>query len=444
MWDESGMLTPLRAPGPASELTDQTDRAPSVGLRLQEFDTMPDAYQEDELYPGDNQTSLVRGQGETEEDLEEHDPAEFQAALSSTDWTVETLVSQMRKGRIDLNPRFQRRNAWVDVRKSRLVESVVLRYPIPQLVLAEQPDSPGNYFVIDGKQRLLSLRQFCADPSVPEDGDFEPLKIRGLEVLTDLNGRTWPEIEVDSPSIAAKFENHTIRTVFISQWRSTDLLLSMFLRLNTGSVTLSPQELRQALKPGPFSDWLDERSIASAGLKRLLNNEQPDRRMVDAELLLRHLSLTCSPIEYRGNLKRFLDDSTGTFNEDWSAWEPELERQLGELEEAILFAYEIFPEEAVCRKWTKDRFERPFNRAIFDIEMLSFADPSVRDAARSYGDELLAEFKTLCSRGRAFPAAITSTTKTLKAYKTRFDAWHTVLRSVTGTTFEKPQTVYWK
>lgn len=386
--------------------------------------------------------ALVKGQGETEQDLESADPEEFQAAVSSTDWTVETLVSQMRKGRIDLNPRFQRRNAWVDLRKSRLIESVILRYPIPQIVLAEQPDAPGTFFVIDGKQRLLSLRQFCAVPGSAEDADFAPLQLKGLEVLEDLNGVKWDELEAEHPDLSAKLENHTIRTVFISQWNSEDLLLSMFLRLNTGSVTLSPQELRQALKPGKFSDWLDISSIESPGLRRLLGSDQPDRRMVDAELLVRHLGLTRSPIQYRGNLKRFLDDTTGAFNEDWSYWEEQVEEGLAELELAIECAFDLFPEDAVCRKWTKDRWERPFNRAIFDFQILAFTDPAVRAAATGRGEDLIGEFKQLCMRGRKFPQAITSTTKTPDAFKTRIDAWHKVVAKVTGTSFTKPVAIY--
>src|SRR5262249_48675560 len=84
------------------------------------------------------------------------------ASVSATDWTIETIVQQMRKGRIDLNPKFQRRAAWTDQTKSRFVESAILNYPIPQVVLAERLERPGHFFVIDGKQRLLALRQFYA------------------------------------------------------------------------------------------------------------------------------------------------------------------------------------------------------------------------------------------------------------------------------------------
>jgi hypothetical protein len=71
--------------------------------------------------------------------LGERDVSSFaDAVLYSTDWTVETIISQLTKGNIELNPRFQRRDAWTMKGKGRFIESVILGLPIPQLVLAEK------------------------------------------------------------------------------------------------------------------------------------------------------------------------------------------------------------------------------------------------------------------------------------------------------------------
>src|SRR5438552_1026738 len=74
-----------------------------------------------------------------------------------TDWTAATIVDQLRRQTIYLDPAFQRRDAWTDDRKSRFIESLILGLPIPQLVLAEKKRDKGKFIVIDGKQRLLSL-----------------------------------------------------------------------------------------------------------------------------------------------------------------------------------------------------------------------------------------------------------------------------------------------
>jgi hypothetical protein len=123
---------------------------------------------------------------EDESDLANATPqAVAGAVLAATDWTAETILTQLRRGNIDLNPRFQRRDAWrTPSRKSRFIESIILGLPIPQIVLAERQDRRGAYVVIDGKQRLLALRQFAAET----DEEFERLTLEGLEVRGDLNG----------------------------------------------------------------------------------------------------------------------------------------------------------------------------------------------------------------------------------------------------------------
>jgi Protein of unknown function DUF262 len=153
------------------------------------------------------------------------------AVLWATDWTIETLYGQLSKGNIELNPEFQRREAWNDTKKSRFIESVLLGFPIPQIVLAERKGKTGAYVVIDGKQRLLSIRRFCASES---DSEFRPFKLTGLNIRTELNGLTFDEVKATA-SLADEvraFENQTIRTTIIRNWPSENFLYTVFLRLN--------------------------------------------------------------------------------------------------------------------------------------------------------------------------------------------------------------------
>src|SRR4051812_41918067 len=103
---------------------------------------------------------------EFDTDVDEQDVAEELSAgsnaavVTGTDWTTETVVSQLKKGNIQLTPRFQRRDAWKKDRKSRFIESLIVGLPIPQIVLAESKSERGKFIVLDGKQRLLALLQF--------------------------------------------------------------------------------------------------------------------------------------------------------------------------------------------------------------------------------------------------------------------------------------------
>lgn len=130
--------------------------------------------------------------GESEEDIPEGlDKVVSKAVLWSTDWTIETIFSQLTKGNIELNPEFQRREAWNDEKKSLFIESILIGLPIPQIVLAERKDRPGSYLVIDGKQRLLTLRKFCANS---KDKAFIPFGLKGLTIRSDLNGSTLEDL----------------------------------------------------------------------------------------------------------------------------------------------------------------------------------------------------------------------------------------------------------
>ncbi|MFB8230656.1 DUF262 domain-containing protein [Cellulosimicrobium sp. NPDC055967] len=385
---------------------------------------------------------LVPDQGEDEGDFTDP-PSTFRASIGGRDWTVETLVSQMRKGRINLDPSFQRRNAWLGNRKSKLLESIMLGFPIPQIVLAETPGNPGHFFVLDGKQRLLALRQFFVDPTDERDAAFTPLRLTGLEVLPELNRKDLATLEKTHASLVAAIENHSIRTVALTDWNSERLLLSLFLRLNTGSVALSPQELRQALVHGEFTRWLDEKSGDLPELRRVLNNEHPDRRMVDAELLLRHLAFSSSPIEYRGNLKQFLDDTSKFFNSNWQIHRNVAEHALDNFARGLSVGMEVL-REGFARKWSpspnadEGRYERALNRAVFDVQVHSLSFEEVRRALPNHAPEVIRRYRESCETNDAFVRAISATTKTVEAFVTRHRVWQEIISETTGVEYPLP------
>ncbi|NUK35068.1 DUF262 domain-containing protein [Streptomyces lunaelactis] len=385
----------------------------------------------EEMLPVDSES------GESEEDVIDRLTA-ARASISATDWTIETIVTQMRKGRIDLNPKFQRRAAWTNPTKSRFVESAILSYPIPQIVLAEKPDRPGHYFVIDGKQRLLALRQFYAGEGSDKDTGFEPFKITGTSILESVRGFDIKKLEDQRADLFDAFENHTIRTVSIKGWESEAFLYTLFLRLNTGSVPLSPQELRQALVPGDFVNFVDEQSGISPGLQHLLGNKGPDRRMIDAEMLVRYLGFRNSAVPYRGNLKDFLDKTCVHFNKYWASSAQSIIGQLSDMERAIDAARQIFSDEGACHKWSGVRWERSLNRAVFDVQIYALSDMRVRDVALGRSEEVRDAFKRLCVEDDKFVAAVTSTTKSIEATRNRFDIWNRELGSVLGIPVQRP------
>ena len=207
--------------------------------------------EKDDALPVDQQEDL--------DDLALEENWYFGATLWSTDWTTETIISQLKKRNFNLTPKFQRRNAWSDLRKSLFIESLFLGLPVPQLILAEDKNKKGSFIVIDGKQRLLALRQFVSDAkSTNSDTQFETLFLKGLGEKKSLNNKNYEMLKDEGSDEINTFDNQSIRTVVIRNWKDDKYLHAVFLRINTGSVQLSPQELRQALYPGDFSNFIDD------------------------------------------------------------------------------------------------------------------------------------------------------------------------------------------
>jgi hypothetical protein len=370
---------------------------------------------------------------ESEEDLSGITKSTLRhAVVFSTDWTTEVLINQLSKGNIDLDPAFQRRDAWNVKRKSLFIESLIAGIPIPQIVLAEKGNSKGSFLVIDGKQRLLSIQRFTK--VVDEQ---EPFALEGLRLRSDLNGYTYKDLKGLKADLNA-FENQTIRTVVIRNWKKEDLLYLIFHRLNSETLPLSPQELRQALHPGPFLTYCDKHSQSSNALKKILNLKKPDFRMRDIELLVRYFAFRNFAPSYRGNLKKFLDNACEHLNRRWKVSQGRIQTQAEDFEDAVKLAYEIF-DGSPFRKWEDGQYEPRFNRAIFDVVVYFFADRKIRNAASSQQAAVLSAFKRLCTRDSSFIRAVESTTKSKSATITRFNHWAQALTRAIGIKVAPPK-----
>lgn len=359
------------------------------------------------------------------------------AVIWSTDWTTGTIVNQMDKGTIDLKPKFQRREAWDDKRKSRFIESIILGLPIPQIILAERKDKKGTYIVIDGKQRLLSIRQFF---SKTDNEIFPRLRLKGLDSLDNLNNCSFIDIQAD-PSLedfATIVENQPIRTIVIKNWPNEAFLYNVFLRLNTGSLPLAPQELRQALHPGMFIDFSDQFSIESNQIKRVLNLDEPDYRMRDIELVIRFYSFKYFINTYNGNLKKFFDRTVEQLNESFNAREAEIVASSLELNNAIDFTYNIWGDNAF-RKWKDGAYQGRFNRAIYDIMVYYFSDPNLRQAAINNSALIEERFRTLSTTNNEFLNSFETSTKNMTPTNTRYSVWGNALNEICGTQVEIPK-----
>lgn len=359
-------------------------------------------------------------------DLERPDDlSQYDIAVAARDWTVETVVSQVQQGNIDLDPAFQRRNAWRDSRRSRLLESFILGFPVPQIVLAENPHRRRSYIVIDGKQRLMTVAGFF----LPEFRDYwtKP-RFTGLKTLDKLNHVTIEEFQ-SSASYAQerrRLLNADIRTTVIAGFEDESVLYDIFYRINTGSVPLSSQELRQALHRGPFSQFLLERTSNPNPIWDVLRVDQPDPRLRDVELLLRLISWRLFAPSYQGNMKPFLDTTMDNLNKNWRSRQDEVDDLASQIFEGARTLVDALGRYA-GRKRKDGRYQTQLNRAVFEVQTYYLSLGSVRRAVDKNPAAFRDAFKELFKQAD-FVASVESTTKSIENYRVRFSSFSKMLR----------------
>lgn len=330
--------------------------------------------------------------------------------LYTLDWSVQSLLERIGST-FDISPAFQRRDAWDRTRKSLYIESLMAGLPVPQIVLAEDRELRGRFIVLDGKQRLVTMKQF-ASPSLT----FPSFRLRGLQFLPELDGKTFDEIfsSMETSEYAEAFLAQPVRTIVVRNWKRVEVLYHIFVRLNQGSVSLSPQELRQALFPGQFTRWIDERSAKSTPIQGARRLKREDFRMRDAEMLLRYVALEDSLETYGGNLRSFLDDACATGNKKWPTRADHYAALADRCEQSIGSVFEVFGENSFLR-FDGERYVRRFNIAVFDAMTVVFSDPAVAAIHPLPAAELQAAYERLSIENETFHRSLISTTKTTSA-----------------------------
>ena len=344
----------------------------------------------------------------------------------SRDWTIETIYNQIILGNIDLNPNFQRRNAWTDEKRSKLIESIVMGYPVPEIVLAENPVKKRSYIVIDGKQRLLTIAGFINNSKYSY---WDRPKLKKLDVRKELNGLGYEDINID---VRREFDNSSLRCTVITGFSDIQVLYDIFYRLNSGSVSLSTQELRQSLIPGDFANYLLEITNEKQPIHDVMNIEGPDRRFRDIEIVLRLISFIKYPRNYNGNLKKFLDESMKCISDNWNAEKEDVTIIYEKINGAIGLLNKMFGEyKLIGRKYEGDKMLSRFNKVLFEVEVFFFLH--LDNSVEAYKDVFKSNLKQLCSEDAAFKDSIESSTKNMDNYRIRYSKFQDMVNRTFNT-----------
>lgn len=252
---------------------------------------------------------------------------EYDIIASPNDFNVSSYFSFIESGAIVI-PGFQRNYVWDLRRASKLVESVLMGLPIPQIFLYEA--GRNRFLVIDGQQRLMTIYYFMKGRFPKRDarsrirtlfndkGRLDPVDLENDELFSTFR-LAFSSDGVESPyqgmtysglgELKPTFDLRTIRNIIVKQVRPDDdksSIFELFNRLNTGGVNLSQQEIRMSLFYGPF---------IRATVK--MNEEQewrdvlggsPDQRQKDVEVILRMFALAARYETFKKPLSKFIND----------------------------------------------------------------------------------------------------------------------------------------
>ncbi|MCS2337072.1 MULTISPECIES: DUF262 domain-containing protein [unclassified Bacteroides] len=347
----------------------------------------------------------------------------------SRDWTVATILNQIEQGNIDLNPGFQRRNAWNDTKRSRLIESILIGYPIPEIVLAESKGKRNSFIVIDGKQRLLTIAGYKDNEKYKYWDRRNP---KTADLKSKYNALSYDDLSSDTELLRI-FENSALRCTVISNYHSENSLYDIFYRLNAGSTKLSSQELRQALNKGKFSEFLLQVTDEDNILRNVMNIKGPDKRLRDVEVLLRCMSFLEYASDYKGNLLQFLDNKTKVFNERWDSDQEYIEKLKNRVFEAVKKLVDVFDNNnKVGRKYKNGELNTKFNRVLLEVLVFFFDKIEYEKLTIDNNSKFKDLYIKLFEEDFDFQATIDGSTKNMENYKIRYSRIQDIVSEAYG------------
>lgn len=271
--------------------------------------------------------------------------------------TIALLMTRIKEGEIDMQPDFQRKaGIWDNRTQSRLVESLLVRIPLPAFYFDATNDE--RWLVVDGLQRLTTLKRFIVDKS---------FYLGDLEFLTNLNGKSFDGL---SRPLQRRISETQV-TAFTIQKNTPDTVkFTVFRRINTGGLPLSAQEIRHALNQGRAPKYLAELA-ESIEFKAATDNSIRDDRMADRECVLRYLAFTLNEYStYRSkDFDEFLSGAMAQLN---ILPEVELDAMKQRFYSALTTSRSIFGRFAF-RKLPKQSGRAPINRALFEVWTVNLA-----------------------------------------------------------------------
>jgi uncharacterized protein with ParB-like and HNH nuclease domain len=255
---------------------------------------------------------------------------EYDISASPNDFNIKTLFDFIGSGIVKI-PGFQRNYVWDIKRASKLIESIIIGIPIPQIFLYEE--AKNKFIVIDGQQRYMTIYYFMKKRFPRNEKRLELRMIfdenKGIPDSILNNNDYFIDFNLKLPTSQAgqtnkfnglnyftlddedkvSFDLRTIRNIIIKQNAPDDehsVVFEIFNRLNSGGVNLKPQEIRTSLFHSKFYDMLYKINL-NPEWRKLTPSSTPDLNMRDIEILLRGFAMLIDGESYKPSMTKFLN-----------------------------------------------------------------------------------------------------------------------------------------
>ena len=334
------------------------------------------------------------------EEPENYPIREYDLTAIPSDFNVATITGYIEAGFFKI-PGFQRNYVWNISRASRLIESLILGLPVPQIFLFER--GRNKFLVIDGQQRLMSIYYFVKQrfpraekrveirKAVDREGSLPSDLLQDDEYFTNfrlaltenppnpknkLNGLTYSALDYE---YRTQFDFRPIRNVVVrqnSQDGDDSAVYEIFERLNSGGVNLRPQEIRSSLHYSEFYAMLNEIN-SSDDWRRLVGSPVHDLHLKDLEVLLRGFAMLIESESYAPSMAKFLN----RFSKKAQSHDSERNDYLKRLFASFLDSARRLPGRAFLASDSSR-----FNIALFEAVFVAACAPAFADRSLVAGD----------------------------------------------------------
>ena len=312
--------------------------------------------------------------------------------------SLETLIKRIKSNTVQLNTEsyFQKYNdLWDEVKQSLLIESILIRFPLQAFFFDATEDS--NWLVVDGLQRLSSIKNFAVKKS---------LKLTHLEFLPHLEGKGWDDLTDDLHRL---IEETQVVIYKIMPGTPTDVKFNIYKRINTGGLILEPQEIRHALFQGRPAEFIAELAISEAFINAT-NGKIKTHRMLDRYFSNRFLCF------YLFGYQNYLSDLDTYMSKAMASIYDKTDDELNKIKEdfcaSMNLCHVIFGEEAFRKVYKDNEQLPPVNKAIFDglSTQIALLNQSERELLKTKKKEFKASFKYLLANDEEFFTSVNSST----------------------------------